>query len=195
MTDPNAVRGELPPQCERIQASLVEFLDGELRGPAVDDVREHLSTCVSCRSELERHEEIGDLLDAVYSGQRAEILAGSSVGGEAEFVRSVRTRAGRARVQYWRRWGALAAAAALVVAGVLWWLSPTGTNAPSPSPEDALAVADEEIFDVLDVLEVLDEEGVELTPELVQVLLDAPSESEDWLDEVFDYLLEEELSM
>ena len=190
----NAHRGdrngsEPPLNCGEVRELLVPWLDDELPADEAQRVSGHVGQCAACACELEQHRRVGSTLDAVYSARPAG----------PDMVSEVRRRIERERrtasTRMLRRVVLGVAASLLVGVGVWWMVTSPGAEPSGTSPGgDANLVgevpADDGLLENLDVLEALGEEDVDLTPELVQALLD---DEADELDELFEFVLEEEV--
>ena len=121
-------------------ALLIWYLNGSLAGEEAEHVRLHLTTCVTCRSEMDvlsqvgRHVQDHALRDHGDAGERADAGAPS----EAPSAGRIETpRAGSAR-----RWihpkAAIGAAAALLAAPVLLWYA--GRHGSEPRFSEASIV-------------------------------------------------------
>lgn len=180
--------------CESARRLFVPFLDGEASEREADEVRSHVEACERCARELSRERDLGEALAGAFSVPAESGLTGRAVREAARLEAggaSARARRGSAHRRP-LRWALPAAAAALVALGLFVVFrrdGPPGAVEPVPS-EDFLAH--------LDVLEALEEEGLEPTPELVRVVLEAAGGLGDLEKEllesgIFDVLLEEEL--
>ena len=173
--------------CGEARELLVPWLDGELPTDAARRVSGHVAQCSVCPREVELHRRVGSTLDAVYAARP---------GASPDVILQVRQRLeGRDPLGKTFRRVVLGVAASVLIAVGTWWLvSPGDGQDPSVAVGDGDAAAEEELLENLDVLEALEEEGIDLTPELVQVLLDDGGEfDDDELDEIFEYILEEEV--
>jgi hypothetical protein len=104
-------------------------------------VESHLAACQSCRAELQRLQPLPALLARVPASLiRADSPAATRLGREpaAQAIRVRRTRAekpsapmARARPGRWRGIAAVAAAAALGVAGGFWFAQPGASQPPA----------------------------------------------------------------
>lgn len=176
--------------CTTARELLVPRLDGELTPAEAQRVSEHVARCPACQREQDLHERVSAALDRVYAARPA---VGHDVAGAARGrLESDRRRFRRVL---------LSVAATLLIAAGSWWLVASAYRGADQGTPDPLATAgpevpaDEELLENLDVLEAIEEEGVDLTPELVQVLLDTDSGFDDEeLDQIFEYVLEEEVS-
>ncbi len=175
--------------CGEARELLVPWLDGELPPDAARRVSGHVARCSVCPREVELHRRVGSTLDAVYAARP---------GASPDVILQVRQRLERDRKTFRRV--VLGVAASVLIAVGAWWLvssqsvSPGDGQDPSVAVGDGDAAAAEELLENLDVLEALEEEGIDLTPELVQVLLDEDGAfDDDELDEIFEYVLEEEV--
>lgn len=173
-------------ECLTVRELLVAFVDHETSSSEADRVEAHLATCASCRRELELERSLDTLLDA-WALRPARAASGAD-DAPLRTGREVRSGVIRLETRRRRRRRWLASAAALLVAGTIglatWWAS------HSPPAEDLLIIQN------LEVLESIEEEAEEVSPELVLLLLEELTEEEDPpLDPaLFDFLLEEEIS-
>ena len=176
-----------PVSCSTVRELLVAHLDRELGPEDEGKVRDHVAACPACKRELELQLRVSSTLDGIYAARPSADLP------MAQRVRR-RLEADRRRL---RHIVLGAAAGVLVVLGSWWMISSSRQSGTLDSGEEPSLIAipaDDELLENLDVLESLEEEGVDLTAELVQVLLDEESElDDDVLDEIFEYLLEEEV--
>jgi hypothetical protein len=178
-------RGRERRSCAETRRLLVAFLDGEASPEERALVSGHLSDCPSCAREARFERELGAALDGVHA------QAGPTTSLEAARALAAGIRK-RAREIQRRRTASRAlalAAAALVAVGLYlgWPWSEDGAGRP---PSD-------ELLTNLDVLEAIEEEGVEPSRDLVQLLLE-PQEGQAPSDSVidpaiFDSALEEEV--
>jgi hypothetical protein len=163
--------------CRECRELLVPYLDGELDDEMAGPLASHVAGCEKCRQLLEEHDLVGRTIRD-WSQEEATGL----VPPPAATLRGVRrrlARTGRHRILR-------LAAAAVVLAGVLlgYFLIPR----PRLSEEDAL------ILEHLDVLEAIQEEATELSPEMLNALLEVAASPEGLDEGIFDYVLEEELA-
>ena len=174
--------------CGEARELLVPWLDGELPTDAARRVSGHVAQCSVCPREVELHRRVGSTLDAVYA---------TRPGASPDVILQVRQRLLDSRDplgKTFRRVVLGVAASVLIAVGTWWLVSPGDGQVPPVAVGDGDAAAEEELLENLDVLEDLEEEGIELTLELVQVLLDEDGEfDDDELDEIFEYVLEEEV--
>ncbi len=169
--------------CGEARELLVPWLDGELPPDAARRVSGHVARCSVCPREVELHRRVGSTLDAVYAVRP---------GASPDMILQVRQRLECDRRTFRRV--VLGVAASVLIAVGTWWLVSSQTVGPGDGPDPFVAIAEEELLENLDVLEALEEEGIDLTPELVQVLLDEDGAfDDDELDEIFEYVLEEEV--
>lgn len=49
--------------CKKVLSRLHAFVDGEVPAKLTHEIEEHLGTCPSCRSQVERFRQVGDMLD------------------------------------------------------------------------------------------------------------------------------------
>lgn len=104
--------------CNRTRSRLSAYLDGELDVREHVDVRQHLSACAACRSELAAFEDLGGLLRTVGTGRTTEMdgLADAVVSRvSAEGREAWRARLGRAFDDMHLVWAGLCASAAVIV--------------------------------------------------------------------------------
>lgn len=104
-------------------ALLIWYLNGSLAGEEADHVRQHLTTCVTCRSEMNDLSQVGrHIQDLAPSSERIETPRAESA----------------------RRWihakGALAAAVALLAAVVLLWYAGRHGSEPRSSEESIVTL-------------------------------------------------------
>jgi predicted anti-sigma-YlaC factor YlaD len=62
----------MKPECEKMEPLLSAFVDGELSGPALDQVREHLDACLDCRAALDTFRALDRLYARLDYPQPAE---------------------------------------------------------------------------------------------------------------------------
>ena len=167
------------------EEELVAYLDGELDARDMERVEALLAESPELREALEQHQAIGEAIEALDTedGEDAhQTLAG------------VRRRLSRSRQTVTA--GILAAAAALILAVLIGAQLITGVQddtssqpiaavGPAPRPE---VIAD------LEVLEILQEEGGEISLELVNLLLEDDSGTGVLDSGLFEEWLEEEIS-
>lgn len=178
--------------CGEARELLVPWLDGELPADAARRVSGHVAQCSVCPREVELHRHVGSTLDSVYAVRP---------GASPDVILQVRQRLERGGTGRTIRRVVLGVAASVLIAASTWWLVSSQNVGPGDGPDPSVAVghgdatAEEELLENLDVLEALEEEGIDLTLELVQVLLDDDDGEfdDDELDEIFEYILEEEV--
>jgi len=129
-------------RCEDIADRLVDYADGELPAAESSTVADHLAQCTHCRARLKALRDSLELARVVWADNETG-AAGPTLAGRA---------AGRRRAVAWLTWRrtAVAAAAALLIAGGLLWdsadrpaqMSPGIVQAPLPSAPPATAVTD-----------------------------------------------------
>lgn len=158
--------------CQDIHQLLVPYLDGELDETLSADVVQHLAACRKCKRLLEEHEAVSTVI--------------RNWPRPSNSLNPVRTVAEvRRRVWRSRRRRILSAAALLLVGVLLGLVLMQRETAPR---EDLLILRD------LEVLEAIQEEVGEVSPELVNLLLEVAATPEELDERVFDYVLEEELA-
>ncbi len=184
--------------CGEARELLVPWLDGELPPDTALRVSGHVAQCSACPCEVELHRRVGSTLDAVYAARP---------GTGQDIILRVRQQLERDRLDSSRRTlrrVVLGVAASVLIAVGAWWLVSSQSVSPGDGQDLFVGIgagevaAEEELLENLDVLEALEAEGIDLTPELVQVLLDEDEIfgvefDDDELDEIFKYVLEEEV--
>lgn len=172
--------------CETWSDQLVPYLDGELTPGERIALEAHLAQCSACARELESHGQLQAILFAGRAGTRAEQEAPRPRLNDVEFAQQVRRRVEtrpRSMLQrtLFRLAAALVVSLTLLVAG--FWGSRRWNGPP------------EELLGSLELLEALEAEGLEPTPELAQMLEDLAAEFEllDAQDIPWEALSEESL--
>lgn len=188
--------------CEDVRPLLISYLDRETNEDETSRVLEHIEGCPSCAGELETHRKIGDVMAGLcrprampHRNLRPSFPPNSPGLPDSLFIAQVRAEAqGRtvARRKIARRtlWVLQAVALLLISLGLAGWLGRPSGGAFKPA---------EELISNLDLLEELNQAGLEPTPELVQLLMDGPNVRDprngDLLDtSLFESLLEEEVA-
>jgi anti-sigma factor RsiW len=177
------------PSCERVRELLVPYLDGEADDDETATVARHLDVCPSCREVLQLHRRIGAGLEAI-------CRPAPGLAEEAGMLAAAAQREARSRRRRTRRSvsliGALAACAlAAVVAS---WLGPReDPGAPGGVADRA---GDEPILSDLEILEAFQEEGLEPSADLVQIILEEAEQGDGEIlpVEALEEILEEELA-
>ncbi len=155
--------------CHAIRPLLVPRIDQETTSEERIAVDSHVAACAACARELDLHRRIA----AALSGHRSRGPGRALDSGLADRVRqAARVASVRTRLT----WAAsLAACAALAVTigflGRSLVESPPGSHS-GPGVAGAAEAPSDELLGSLDVLEALQAEGLEPSPELAQVLLD-----------------------
>jgi anti-sigma factor RsiW len=178
--------GPVRTACELARPLLVPYLDREASAEEVRLVEAHLSECAICSRELARHRKLSEALVAVGSdGAARKALAtkpslADPLPAGPWLARAVRGKARRSLER--RTWVARVAAAALVAGGIL-WLFHSKPSAPS-----------DDLLTHLEVLEDIEEEGMEPSQDLVQALLETVNFlSEPKVDEMLEEGLGDEV--
>ena len=134
--------------CKEKFEEMSAYLDGELKGAELEAFRRHLEGCADCRQELAEQERMWGLLgefktEGASPGLRKRILT-STVGERPRTGLAVQTL----------RWGApLAAAAALLVAVLVWY---GGDQGRKLDPDTMAVIQKLDVLEHLDVLENMD---------------------------------------
>ena len=184
--------------CGEARELLVPWLDGELPPDTARRVTGHVAQCSACPREVELHRRVGSTLDA---------MSAARPGAGQDMILRVRQQLEHDRFDLPKgtsRRVLLGVAASVLMAVGVWWLVSSQSVSPGDGQDLFVGIgvgdvaAEEELLENLDVLEALEEEGIDLTPELVQVLLDEDEIfgvefDDDELDEIFEYVLEEEV--
>ncbi len=187
----NETNAHMPPDNEpgpTPEEELVAYLDGELDAHDVERVEALLAESPELRAALEQHKAIARAIAA----PRAED------GADAErTLAQIRQRLDRSRRTVFV--GFLAAAAALILAVLIGARLITGvqddtTGQPIAAVRPPVAAPQQEVIADLDVLEILQEEGGEISLELVNLLLEDHSDTGILDSGLFDEWLEEEIS-
>jgi anti-sigma factor RsiW len=175
--------------CGAIRPLLVPYLDREVTAAEARGVEGHVASCPRCARDLEVHRNIGDALTAVCVRGSPELASGPAAprGHSADLACRARGLAHAARA---RRlvWAARVAALFILACGLLLW-----RVAPWTRPA-AVSEPGEELLGALDVLQALEEEGVEPTPEIAQAILDAASDPDDIDLDAYEGFLPEEVA-
>jgi hypothetical protein len=183
-------------ECEQVRLLLIPYLDGEATREEKAWLLSHVGACPSCAGDLEAHKRIGSLMAALCAPKGAPRY---SLPDEP-FAERVRAKAhARSRNLRLALRGLQAAAIVLLALSILSWLGKPESNSrvAGLKPED-------ELIRNLDILEELDDAGLEPTRDLVKLLADIPKDqgesrvdprNGDPLDtSLFDHVLEEELA-
>ena len=170
------------------EEELVAYLDGELDAHDVERVEALLAESPELRAALEQHKAIA----------KAIATPRTEDGEDAErTLAQIRQRLDRSRRTVFV--GFLAAAAALILAVLIGARLITGvqddtTGQPIAAVRPPVAAPQQEVIADLDVLEILQEEGGEISLELVNLLLEDDSGTGILDSGLFDEWLEEEIS-
>ncbi|MCH2368731.1 MAG: hypothetical protein MK554_16145 [Planctomycetes bacterium] len=170
------------------EEELVAYLDGELDAHDVERVEALLAESPELRAALEQHKAIA----------KAIATPRTEDGEDAErTLAQIRQRLDRSRRTVFV--GFLAAAAALILAVLIGARLITGvqddtTGQPIAAGRPPVAAPQQEVIADLDVLEILQEEGGEISLELVNLLLEDDSGTGVLDSGLFDEWLEEEIS-
>ena len=126
--------------CDRIDAVLDRWMDGELSRSELDALEAHAKTCEACANKLRAARQLKAMLTELAPEVEVPIQA------QAQWRRAIRDEAKGAHRRSWIRYagGIAAGLAVLVCAGLL--LKPAGPRAAQRSA-DALAMGAEEAFD------------------------------------------------
>ena len=187
----NETNTHLPPGNEpgpTPEEELVAYLDGELDAHDVERVEALLAESPGLRAALEQHKAIA----------KAIATPRTEDGEDAErTLAQIRQRLDRSRRTVFV--GFLAAAAALILAVLIGARLITGvqddtTGQPIAAVRPPVAAPQQEVIADLDVLEILQEEGGEISLELVNLLLEDDSGTGVLDSGLFDEWLEEEIS-
>jgi len=167
--------------CDPLRDLLVPYLDGELRPEERLQVEGHLAQCLACSDELESHRRLQEALLSARSEPEPP-----DAPEVHELSRRVREQVRRAPVipgARWLRGGALRfAACALAGVGLLALAAALFKPSDGVGRPVAISLAPpDELLGSLDVLEALEAEGLEPTPELAQLLQDLAAQ--DMLDD------------
>jgi len=182
--------------CQAAGELLVPYLDGEASVQERLQVENHLASCARCARDFETHRRIGSalrssaLVDGNFKGEGDFTGDGAFTGVRVDGVRArgrLESRRTRQRVTF-----AILSLAALVLMACTLVLLGFGQRFPEEATDEFLGT--------LDILEAFEEEGLEPTQEVVQLLLDAADaeglrgSSEEVFDPaLFDLLLEEDV--
>ena len=170
------------------EEELVAYLDGELDAHDVERVEALLAESPELRAALEQHKAIA----------KAIATPRTEDGEDAErTLAQIRQRLDRSRRTVFV--GFLAAAAALILAVLIGARLITGvqddtTGQPIAAVRPPVAAPQQEVIADLDLLEILQEEGGEISLELVNLLLEDDSGTGVLDSGLFDEWLEEEIS-
>ncbi len=178
--------------CGAIRPLLVPYLDGEVTAEEARGVEGHVASCPGCARDLEVHRNIGDALTAVCVRGNPEVASGPAAPLARSADLACRARrlahASRGRHLVWA--GRIAALLILACGLLLWRVGPwTRPDAVSEPGEEL-----QELLGALDVLQALEQEGVEPTPEVAQAILDAASDPDDADLDAFEGFLPEEVA-
>ena len=120
--------------CEAAYIALSQQLDGELSPQETQELQEHLAQCPHCRA-------LQAELSALSAALRDDPVAVPAALKESVLAHlPPQTQAAKPPVSiHWRRWGAMAAAAVIVVGSALWFRNPPSAPvvAATPSPSAA----------------------------------------------------------
>ncbi|MFQ5802074.1 MAG: zf-HC2 domain-containing protein [Candidatus Methylomirabilales bacterium] len=121
-------------ECDACRSKLLEYLEGDLTGPAQADLQTHLTQCPGCREELEGLQETLALIARIPVPEPPEAFW-------QQYLRELRQKVAAppwpARLQHWlagftlRPIPALAVGIALMLAVFLTWNTPT-VQPPAP---------------------------------------------------------------
>jgi anti-sigma factor RsiW len=167
--------------CAPFEELLVPFLDGELEGAEAAPLQAHLELCSSCRRALEEHRLVAAWIPRLAVEAQPPRQALLAVRGRLVRAEALRRRR-RALIRG-------AAAAGILVAACLAagrWSAPPAPDGPPPALQGVT-------LEDLEVLEALQAEAGDVTPELVTLLLEETEAGIPLDPEVFDYVLEEEI--
>ena len=187
----NETNAHMPPGNEpgpTPEEELVAYLDGELDAHDVERIEALLAESPELRAALEQHKAIA----------RAITTPRAEYGEDAErTLAQIRQRLDRSRRTIFA--GFLAAAAALILAVLIGARLITGvqddtTEQPIAAVRPPAAAPQQEVIADLEVLEILQEEGGEVSLELVNLLLEDDSDTGVLDSGLFDDWLEEEIS-
>ena len=132
---------------ERIE-QIGAYLDGELAGAELEELRRHLAECAECRRELAQQQKLWSLLEEASSpAEASEHLYARILG------RTTRRKERRPAVRILRWAAPLAAAATLVLAVTLWHAGQTTTTL---DPTDLAIIQNLDVLEKLDLLEEFD---------------------------------------
>lgn len=121
--------------CAAAHIALSAHLDGELTPAEAQELQEHLALCPQCRALQEELSALQELLrqidlPAPPPELKERVMANLPPQGKPK---------GKVMAIHWRRWGAMAAAAALVIASAIWFRLPSANKDAANAP---LALAD-----------------------------------------------------
>jgi len=160
-------------ECREFNEFLVPFLDGELSTSEAEHLELHLTQCETCQSALALHRQV-----------KEHLASSAGLPSSIDLTTGVRRRLARQQV---RTRAVIALAAATLLALGVWLIARvTLDGVDRPTDGGPQVVADDEVIENLDVLEFLDDEGVDL--ELVQALLgELDLSDDDTADSVDDF--------
>lgn len=117
--------------CNAAQLALSARLDGELSPAEEQALQEHLARCPQCRALQEELSALHTLLNELEPpAVPPELKAGVMANLPPQ------EKAGRKVVSlHWKRWGAMAAAAAIVIAATVWLRMPSPDQSSAPVAE------------------------------------------------------------
>jgi hypothetical protein len=140
----------MPGECERVQALLPHYADGEVGAGEARLIREHIAACARCRREAAEWAALNRILG---EGLRAsEPVSADEIEAAVLRVREVRPiwRVAPTPVRLWRRWAPVAGLAAAAVLVALAsanspWLDLNDAGATIRDETAALALAPAEL--------------------------------------------------
>jgi hypothetical protein len=182
--------------CQAAGDLLVPYLDGEASAQERLQVETHLASCARCTRDFETQQRIGNALmpsgrvDGKFSDHGNSIKHGDFAGVSADSVRAksrLQSRRTRQRVTF-----AFLSLAAVALMACTLVLLKFGQQVPEEATDHMLGA--------LDILEAFEEQGLEPTQEIVQLLLDVTdaeglegSDGEAFDAALFDLLMEEDV--
>lgn len=155
--------------CAAAHIALSAHLDGELTPAEEQELQEHLALCPQCRALQEELSALQKLLRQIDLPSpppelKERVMAHLPPQGKPK---------GKVMAIHWKRWGAMAAAAALVIASAIWFRLPSANKDAANAP---LALADAAPSQTSDPLDIASPENEASTPSGSIPISSAPSD-------------------
>lgn len=162
-------------KCNEVVPELEAYRKNEVSADLKGIIEIHLNTCSSCRQELYSLRQLDKLLEKY---QPAPVTAGFAAR-LLERLEKEETKSNKYLVFNWRRVGLLASVAVVLIAVIIWAISPF--DSPSSLHDSQASLVENEIINNLELLENLetvqmmddmnvdDYELVEVLPEIMDV--------------------------
>lgn len=133
--------------CAAAHIALSAHLDGELTPAEAQELQEHLALCPQCRALQEELSALQELLRQIDMPSpppelKERVMAHLPPQGKPK---------GKVMAIHWKRWGAMAAAAALVIASAIWFRLPSANKDAANAPLALADAAPSQAADSLDI--------------------------------------------